>query len=97
MERMPFDGVVFSFDFDIYNAFDTVQHLYSKFQADDLSKIQWKKFTDNFLFVRGASLSGAHWLDDESWSKIVKNIKNVSKALAFSKIKGIGFDPGILL
>ncbi len=50
------------------------------------------KFTDNFLFVRGAGLSGAHWLDDESWTKIVKNIKYVSKALAFSKIKVIGFD-----
>jgi len=93
MEKTPFDGVVFSFDFDIYNAFDTTQYDESKFQYNDLSKIQWQKFTDNFLFVRGASLSGAHWLDDEGWIKIVNNIKKVSKALAISKAKGIGFDP----
>lgn len=93
MEKTPFDGVVFSFDFDIYNAFDTTQRPDLQFQYKDLSEIQWKKFTDNFLFVRGASLSGAHWLDDNSWVKIVQNLKKVSKALAISKAKGIGFDP----
>ncbi len=93
MEEKPFDGVVFSFDFDIYNAFDTTQQPDSKFQYNDLVKIQWKKFTDNFLFVRGASVSGAHWLDDNAWVKIIRNIKKVSKALAVSKAKGIGFDP----
>jgi hypothetical protein len=93
MEKTPFDGVVFSFDFDIYNAFDTTQQEDSKFQYNDLSKIQWKKFTDNFLFVRGASYSGAHWLDDKDWIKISQNLKKVSKALAISKAKGIAFDP----
>lgn len=93
MEKTPFDGVVFSFDFDIYNAFDTTQRPDFQFQYKDLSEIKWQKFTDNFLFVRGASISGAHWLDDNSWVKIVQNIKKVSKALAISKAKGIGFDP----
>ncbi len=93
MEKTPFDGVVFSFDFDIYNAFDTIQYPDSKFQYDDLSKVQWEKFTDNFLFVRGISLTGAKWLDDGSWIKISKNLKKVSKALAISKARGIGFDP----
>jgi len=93
MEKAPFDGVVFSFDFDIYNAFDTTQRPDFQFQYKDLSEIQWKKFTDNFLFVRGASISGAHWLDDNSWVKIVQNLKKVSKVLAVSKAEGIGFDP----
>ncbi len=93
MEKTPFDGVVFSFDFDIYNAFDTTHYDVSKFQYDDLSKIQWKKFSDNFLFMRGAGHTGAHWLDNKSWEKISENLKNISKALAISKTKGIGFDP----
>lgn len=92
MEKAPFDGVVFSFDFDIYNAFDTTQYPDSKFQYNDLSQIHWKKFTDNFLLVRGASYTGAHWLDDESWLKIINNLKKVSEALKISKAKGIGFD-----
>ena len=93
MEEQPFDGVVFSLDFDIYNAFDSLQRPDSVFQYNDLAKLKWKKFTDNFLFVRGAGLSGAHWLDDNSWVKIVQNLKKISKALAVSKAKGIGFDP----
>ena len=51
----------------------------SKFQYDDLSRIDWKNFTDNFLFVRGASHSGSHWLDDKAWLRIVVNTKKVSK------------------
>ncbi|HUZ58004.1 MAG TPA: hypothetical protein VMU83_04420 [Hanamia sp.] len=93
MEKAPFDGVVFSFDFDIYNAFDTTQYPDSKFQYNDLSEIQWKKFTDNFLLVRGVGHTGAHWLDDKSWLKITENLKKVSEALKISKAKGIGFDP----
>lgn len=93
MQKTPFDGVVFSFDFDIYNAFDTTQRPDLQFQYEDLSEIQWKNFTDNFLFVRGAGYSGAHWLSDKSWEKIVKNLTRVSKALAISRAKGIGFDP----
>ena len=93
MQKTSFDGVVFSFDFDIYNCFDTTQHKDSKFQYDDLSKIDWKNLTDNFIFMRGAGHSGAHWLDERAWLKIVMNIKKVSKALSVSKAKGIGFDP----
>lgn len=93
MVKAPFDGVVFSFDFDIYNSFDTIQYPDSKFQYQDLAKIQWKTFTDNFLFVRGVSYTGAHWLDDQSWLKISQNLKKVSEALKISKAKGIGFDP----
>jgi len=92
MQEAPFDGVVFAFDFDIYNAFDTTQYPDSKFQYKDLSQIQWKKFSDNFLLVRGASYTGAHWLDDNSWSKIIENLKKVSEALKLSNAKGIGFD-----
>jgi len=40
LEKMPFDVVVFSFDFGIYNAFDTAQLADSKFQFNDLSNIQ---------------------------------------------------------
>jgi hypothetical protein len=91
-EKTPFDGVFFSFDSDIYPAFDTTQYSDSKFQYNDLSKIKWGKFTDNFLLVRGAGHTGAHWLDDKSWENISQNIKKISKALAISKAKGIGFD-----
>lgn len=92
MANVPFDGIFFSNDFNVYTAFDTVQYPDSKFQYDDLAKIEWNKFTDNFLLVRGAGRTGARWLDDAGWAKINQNLKKISKSLAISKAKGIGFD-----
>jgi hypothetical protein len=91
-QKTPFDGVFFSFDSDIYAAFDTTLFPDSKFKYTDLTKIEWGKFTDNFLLVRGAGHTGPHWLDDKSWENISQNIKKISKALSLSKSKGIGFD-----
>ncbi|MFS8082954.1 MAG: hypothetical protein ACMG51_05840 [Ginsengibacter sp.] len=93
MEKTPFDGVVFSLDFKVYNAFDTLRFPDSVFQFYQLTKIPWKKFTDNFIFVRGESLNGAQWLNDKAWDNISENIKNISKAVFASKAKGILFDP----
>lgn len=93
VKKTSFDGVCFSFDVDIYNAFDTTQFADSKFQYDPLSTIDWGKLTENFVVIRGTGYSGAHWLDDASWQKISQNLRKVSKALSGSKIKGIVFDP----
>jgi hypothetical protein len=93
MQQSPFDGVVFSFDAGIYNAFDPVKLADPVFDLNVLSNIHWQKLTDNFLFVRGVGLSGPHWLDDSAWNIILQNLTNLSKALAVSKAKGIGFDP----
>src|SRR5215216_4841816 len=65
-EKTPFDGVCFSLDVNRYTAFDTTQYAESKFQYKDLADIDWGKFTDNFLIVRGAGRTGARWLDDTS-------------------------------
>ena len=92
MEKAPFDGVVFSIGVEVFNAFDTIKLQDSYFKYDDLVKIKWKKFTDNFLFVRGIGHSGPHWLDDKSWQTISRNIEKLSKAIAVSNVKGIGFD-----
>ena len=93
MQDVPFDGTVFSFDKGIYNAFDSAKLPDATFDYDILSKIEWQKLTDNFLFMRGASYSGAHWLDDNIWNQIIENLKKISKALALSKAKGVAFDP----
>jgi len=92
--NVPFDGVVFTLDFDIYSAFDTNDRAQPAYQYDELSKIDWKKLTDNFLLVRGVGIYNALWLNDNAWIKIVKNLTQISKSLSASKrIKGVGFDP----
>ncbi len=93
METRPFDGVAFSFDFKIFDLFDTTLYEQEKFQFEDLKGIKWKNFTDNFIRVRAQSKSGANWLDDSAWEIILKNVKNISKAVMISGAKGIFFDP----
>lgn len=93
MEKRPFDGVAFSFDFRIYDLFDTTLYPEKVFQFDDLKKLHWNKFTDNFIRVRAESLNGPQWLNDRGWENIVHNIRNISKAISISGAKGIFFDP----
>jgi len=92
MEKAPFDGVCFSIDKNILAAFDNTPDPDSRFQFDKLPGIPWSKFTDNFLIVRGAPASGAHWLDDQSWDIISQNLKKISKAVSLTGAVGIGFD-----
>lgn len=93
MEERPFDGVAFSFDFRIYDLFDTTLYPEKIFQFDDLKKFHWNKFTDNFIRVRAESLNGPQWLNDQGWENIVHNVRNISKAISISGSKGIFFDP----
>lgn len=96
-KNSPFDGVVFSFHTPPYYAFDTAQSTTDYFEFNDLSKIEWNKFTDNFISIRGVGKSGPHWTDDDGWLKIVDNLTRISKAIEISKAKGIGFDPEFYL
>lgn len=90
--KSPFDGVVFSLDADIFHPFDTVVQNDNFFQYSQISKINWQKFTDNFLLVHGSGRTGPHWLDDKAWTKITNNLVKFSKSIALSKSKGIAFD-----
>lgn len=93
VEKQPFDGVAFSFDFKIFDLFDTTVYPVKLFQFDELKELKWTSFTDNFIRVRAQSANGAQWLDDHSWKNIEENLKNISKAVAISGAKGIFFDP----
>ena len=96
-KNTPFDGVVFSFQSDPYYAFDTDRLSSNYLKFDDLSKIQWHKFTDNFIFIWGVGKSGPHWTEDDSWIKIIDNLTRISKAIEISHSKGIVFDPEFYL
>lgn len=93
MEEKPFDGVAYSFDFRIYDLFDTTIYPIEKFQFDDLKQINWGSLTDNFIRLRAQSLNGPNWTNDRAWEKVLVNIRNISKAIQVSKAKGIFFDP----
>ena len=92
MQNTPFDGICVSFQEYIMEAFDTSVQPDSYFMYDKLRCIQWGKYTDNYLFLRGISKSGGSWFDDKAWMAISKNMNSISKAIKIGKLKGILFD-----
>lgn len=93
MQKQPFDGITYSFDFRIYDLFDTTLYPDKVFQLNDLASLDWGDFSDNFLRVRAQSLNGANWTNDQAWDNIIHNIQQISQALKVSGSKGIFFDP----
>jgi hypothetical protein len=94
MENRPFEGIIFRTQgFD--HAFDT--HAWHKDalqpQLDTLARIQWQKFTDNFLTLYAANPSGMDWFNDEHWQTIAENMKLFSLAVKTGNCIGVCFDP----
>lgn len=93
MQQTPFDGVCFSLQPDIIEAFDPAVQPLSYFKIDELKKIEWGKYTDNYLLVRGMAKSGGNWFNNEAWKGIVKNMEGISQAMKAGDIKGLLLDP----
>ncbi len=93
MEKQPFDGVTFSFSQSVPYAFDTELKNDEYFMYDDLKKLRWNTFTDNFILLWGVGRTGPHWFDNTAWLNIESNLKKLSLAVNVSKAKGILFDP----
>jgi hypothetical protein len=93
MQKLPFDGVVFSFQRKITDIFDTIPLADKYFEFPTLQILPWTTFTDNFILLWGMSKTGGHWLSDSAWNVIIENTKKVSKAAKLSKAKGVLFDP----
>ncbi len=94
MEERPFDGVVirmpkhqFIFDKAPWNAADL------KDDRDNLAATQWRKFTDNFMFLNGSDPGEQmDWFNDAQWDVILANMKLFSQVLRDGKLAGVCFD-----
>ncbi|HZF98070.1 MAG TPA: hypothetical protein VEY92_07475, partial [Pseudoxanthomonas sp.] len=78
LEALPFDGIALTpqqghtpvmFEDRAWTADDV--------QLDVLSSIQWTRFTDNYLSVRGQSPTGGGWFDDARWDRIASNTRQL--------------------
>ena len=92
-QNTPFDGICFSLQRTIMEAFDTGVQKASYFEYDKLQQLKWGKYTHNFIILRGYAKTGGSWFDDAAWEKISKNMRSLSKAMTNNKVKGILFDP----
>ena len=93
MEKRPFDGIIMKlagkgqgkiFSGGKWNLADYA----ADFEA--LEKINWNKFTDNFIMMYAAS--DMDWFSDQNWNNIVNNLKIMTKAAKAGRCN-LAFDP----
>ncbi|MEJ7587425.1 MAG: hypothetical protein WKI04_07675 [Ferruginibacter sp.] len=92
MQNTPFDGICFSLQRTIMDAFDTAVLKDSYFNFEKLRKLQWGKYSDNYIILRGFGATGSRWQDDRAWKIFIKNMQSLSKAMQAGRVKGILFD-----
>lgn len=93
MQNTPFDGICFSFQRNIMEAFDTSLKNESYFELKRLQSLEWGKYRSNFIILRGYSKTGGNWFDDKAWENISGNMANISRAMQMKNVEGIFFDP----
>lgn len=93
MQNAPFDGICFSLQRNIMEAFDTAVQKDTYFEYDNLRSLNWGRYEKNFIILRGFSKTGGNWFDDRGWLAIRSNMMALSKAMLVGKLSGILFDP----
>lgn len=93
MQNTPFDGICFSFQKNIMEAFDVTLKNDSYYEFKRLQSLKWGKYSNNFIILRGFSKTGGNWFNDKAWKNISENMINLSRVMKIKNIKGILFDP----
>ncbi len=94
MEKRPFDGLIFRLNGG-HNAF-VLKPLDSAAFAEDariLPRIQFTRFTDNFVLIWATPPTGFDWFDDNQWRVIEANAKLLVATAQAGHVRGICFDP----
>lgn len=94
METKPFDGIMMKLQSNgLQSCLTRTRWTESSLQPqfDALQRIQWQKFTDNFIITYAASTQD--WFSDSDWAAIESNVGMLAKATKLGKCKGLVFDP----
>ncbi|MCD6361139.1 MAG: carbohydrate-binding family 9-like protein [Armatimonadetes bacterium] len=91
MEQRPFDGLLMRIR-GLGQVFKPVRHTRDEFadQFDALKRIEWDRFTDNFLMMYAASKMD--WFSDEDWEVVVSNVRLLASAARIGGCVGVCFD-----
>ena len=93
MQEQPFDGVCFSLQRQIMEAFDTLVHPPAYFTREQLRNLAWGHLKSNFVILRGFGVRGGCWFDNDRWAVFRKNLEFLSDAMKPAQIRGVLFDP----
>ncbi len=91
MEQRPFDGLLMRIS-GLGSIFDPTPRTREQYAAEleALERIEWDRFTDNFLMMYAASKMD--WFSDEHWDTIVSNIRLLSEGAEAGGCVGVCFD-----
>jgi len=94
MEKRPFDGLIFRLGGG-YNAFVLKPLEQASFAEDarSLRRLQFTRFTDNFVLIWGSPPAGFDWFDDTQWHVIEANAEMLVGNAQAGRVRGICFDP----
>ena len=94
IEELPFDGIAMTpVQGTTPDVFEDRAWTADDVQLDAFASIEWRRFTDNYLSVRGQSPTGGGWFDDARWDRITGNTEQLSAAVAAAGARGIFLDP----
>jgi hypothetical protein len=94
MEKRPFDGLIFRLNGG-HNAF-VLKALEPAMFAEDarvLRRLQFTRFTDNFVLIWASPPAGFDWFDDTQWQVIDTNAEMLVDMAQAGRVRGICFDP----
>lgn len=91
MEKQPFEGVIVRVP-NIGTVFANKKWDESQVAAElaALERIEWRKFTDNFVIMYAAS--SMDWFSDADWECVLHNVALCAKAAKLGRCKGLCFD-----
>ena len=94
MEKRPFDGLIFRLSGG-HNAFVTKPLELAQFAQDAqiLGRLEFTRFTDNFVLIWGSPPAGFDWFDETQWRIIEANAKLLVGIAQAGRVRGICFDP----
>ncbi len=89
MEQRPFDGLLMRVP-EIGQVFVPVKHEIPPAEEAALERIEWDRFTDNFLMMYAAS--EMDWFSDSDWEAVLHNVGQVARAARIGRCAGVCFD-----
>jgi hypothetical protein len=92
MEKTPFNGIVMVPGDSLIEIFDPKPWSNTRIDTVSLAKINWQKYTDNFILVWVSDTFGMSYANDAQWAIILNNMKVLAETAKKYKFKGFLFD-----
>jgi hypothetical protein len=92
-QDLPFDGMAFSPTRDRLKLFEPTGWTKPDLKTWALSRIEWGRYTDNFILVWATGPTEMDWTDQARWDTVISKTRLLSQAVVSAGAKGVMLDP----